>query len=187
VYRGLYFFLLVFLGLGHAASRVERWRPVAFGIAFFVIALIPTSVVPLAEMTNDHRMFFPFVGLTLAVVWTLYLLLEKQLEQVPRTAMIAIALFICLGYAFGTYQRNKVWYLEETLWKDVTEKGPHNGRALMNYALIFIDTRHHSIVFGLYHVAGSIGERDFEEITFRVKPYSYMSLHKSYPLCHSCT
>jgi tetratricopeptide (TPR) repeat protein len=38
-------------------------------------------------------------------------------------------------YAYGTYQRNNVWHTEESLWYDVTQKSPLNGRGLMNYGL----------------------------------------------------
>ena len=44
--------------------------------------------------------------------------------------MIALAAF-----AWGTVQRNAVWRDEESLWRDVTIKSPHNGRGLMNYGL----------------------------------------------------
>src|SRR6202030_3436157 len=50
-------------------SRKREWRPTAFGLWWFLIAMIPTAVFPLAEVENDHRMFFPFVGLVLAVCW----------------------------------------------------------------------------------------------------------------------
>ena len=52
-----------------AWRRRETW-PVAFGILWFFLALLPTSsIVPLAEVLNDHRMYFPFVGLTLAATY----------------------------------------------------------------------------------------------------------------------
>ena len=51
------------------ASRRTQWRPAAFGLWWFLIALFPTAVFPLAEIENDHRMFFPFIGLALAVCW----------------------------------------------------------------------------------------------------------------------
>jgi hypothetical protein len=47
------------------SSRIRN-RPVAFGLAWFVLALLPTSFFPLAEVENDRRMFFPFIGLVLA-------------------------------------------------------------------------------------------------------------------------
>ncbi len=49
------------------SARLPEWRPVSFGLAWFVLALIPTSVYRLSELENDHRMFLPFVGLALAV------------------------------------------------------------------------------------------------------------------------
>ena len=56
------------------SRRRKQARPIAFGLLWFFLALLPTSLVPLAEVTNDHRMFFPFVGLALAVFWSLRLL-----------------------------------------------------------------------------------------------------------------
>ncbi len=40
--------------------------------------------------------------------------------------------------AFGTFERNKVWKNEETLWYDVTLKSPNNGRGLMNYGNVLM-------------------------------------------------
>ena len=50
-------------------------------------------------------------------------------------ARVRVALLAVGGNAVGTYERNKVWRSEETLWRDVTEKSPANGRGLMNYGL----------------------------------------------------
>lgn len=119
-------------------SRFQHWRPVSFGLAFFVLALFPTTVVPLAEVMNDHRMFYPFVGLSVAIVWALYLLLQNYLLSISKSVLTGILLLILCGYAYGTYERNKVWRSEETLWKDVSIKSPHNGRGLMNYGLVFM-------------------------------------------------
>lgn len=47
----------------------------------------------------------------------------------------ALCIVLLSVYAYGTYQRNKVWRTEETLWKDVIEKNPRSGRGLMNYGL----------------------------------------------------
>lgn len=119
-------------------SKFKKWRPVSFGLAFFLLALVPTSVVPLAEVMNDHRLFFPFVGLTLAFSWACYVVFENYLKQVSVWALTTILLFILAGFAYGTHTRNKVWRTEETLWHDVSIKSPKNGRGLMNYGLVFM-------------------------------------------------
>ena len=125
-------------GLAYAGVRAARQpaaRPIAFGIAWFFLALAPTSLLPLAEVENDHRMFFPFVGLTLAVAWSVRLLVFRKQERLWRRAAVAGALVVLACFAWATYARNAVWRSEETLWKDVTVKSPRNGRGLMNYGL----------------------------------------------------
>jgi tetratricopeptide (TPR) repeat protein len=126
------------LALVWRTSSTREMRPVAFGILWFWLALVPTSVFPLAEVTNDHRVFFPFMGLTAAVVW----LCASALARLPhplrgRSAIIAamVALPVLAAHASATRARNRVWLNEETLWADVVRKSPGNGRGLMNYGL----------------------------------------------------
>ena len=125
-------------------ARKDRLRPISFGILWFLIALLPTSLIPLAEVTNDHRVFLPYVGLVMAVSWTIALALIRWKESVPpdrafsRWAFAGIAILLAI-YAYGTFQRNTVWRSEETLWRDVTRKSPGNARGLMNYGLTLME------------------------------------------------
>jgi len=123
-------------------SKDKRLRPVAFGITWFFLALIPSSsIIPFAEVLNDHRIFFPYVGLVISVSWVTGLLLLKYKKhyqanlRIYNTGVAVIALLLLSGYAYGVHERNKVWNTEETLWKDVTIKSPKNARGLMNYGL----------------------------------------------------
>src|SRR5262249_15166479 len=118
---------------GHRATA-----PIAFGVAWFAIALIPTSsVFPFSEVANEHRVFFPFVGLTLAAACAMGLALERSVTSPLRRRVAggAIAVAILAALAIGTWERNRVWRTEESLWYDVTLKSPQNGRGLMNYGL----------------------------------------------------
>ena len=129
-------FIASALALAWVTSRRRDTRPIAFGVLWFFIALLPTSsVVPLAEPMNDHRMFFPFVGLTLAVVWGARLAVGQVAARV-RTLAAVVAVALVLAMAYGTRQRNEVWRTEESLWLDATIKSPDNGRGLMNYGVI---------------------------------------------------
>lgn len=133
-------FLALLVWISVAAAHHREWRPVSFGLWWFLIALVPTSFVfPLAEVMNDHRVFLPYVGLVMAVAWTAALLLDRLRKAWPMPrfdwAVPLGAMIILAGYAYGTHQRNKVWHTEETLWRDVTLKSPKNGRGWMNYGL----------------------------------------------------
>ena len=54
--------------------------------------------------------------------------------MLTRSGWIAAGCILTLAAA-GTWQRNRVWHTEESLWRDVTLKSPKNGRGLMNYGL----------------------------------------------------
>jgi tetratricopeptide (TPR) repeat protein len=114
------------------AKRKET-RPIAFGLVWFLVASLPTSLIALAEVENDHRMYLPFVGLTLSVAWATALLIERY--RIPARILVAAGALILVAFAAGTRERNKVWNSEESLWHDVTIKSPNNGRGLMNYGL----------------------------------------------------
>jgi tetratricopeptide (TPR) repeat protein len=135
-------FCVALLLAGIWAMKRREHRPIAFGIFWFFGALAPTSLFVLSEVENDHRMFFPFVGLMISVIWAAYLLVSRWVARQPadrrKNAIAGIqAVTVCLLVAngFGTWQRNKVWHTEANLWQDVTIKSPLNGRGWMNYGL----------------------------------------------------
>lgn len=135
----LFLFFLLFVSFWF--SKNEKLRPITFGILWFLLALVPSSsIIPFAEVMNDHRVFFPYIGLALAVCYFIAIVLMKLNKQVLqksffRFAVVSGSLVLLVGYSYGTYQRNIVWQSEESLWYDVTVKSPKNGRGLMNYGL----------------------------------------------------
>ena len=133
-------FLLALISIAACTARTARLRPIAFGLIWFLVTLVPTSLIPLAEVMNDHRLFLPYVGLVASVCWVLYLGLRAAMRRVAdqRRFLRLTTVVILLGlasYAYGTHVRNEVWHSEESLWRDVTEKSPGNGRGFMNYGL----------------------------------------------------
>ncbi len=139
-------FLLVMIGIIFYTSLSAKHRPISFGLIWFFIALGPTSsFIPLAEVLNDHRMFFPFVGLTLSVSWAIGLVIfnfhgreNSLLARSPKILWTPILLVLLLC-SYGTWKRNAVWHSEESLWFNVTVKSPKNGRGLMNYGNVLLD------------------------------------------------
>ena len=129
-------FIAALLFTAFYTSKKARTRPIAFGIVWFFLALVPSSsIIPLAEVLNDHRMYFPFIGLVMSVGWALGLLYIKFNNAIRKEWVFTAIALLLAAYAYGTWQRNIVWYNEESLWYDVTQKSPNNGRGLMNYAL----------------------------------------------------
>jgi protein O-mannosyl-transferase len=165
-----FLFLIVFIAAILLLWRRSRMRPIVFGLLWFLIASVPTSIYRLSEVENDHRMFMPFVGLVLAVTWAAYLVVDHIASRWPgkpiwRIASGAALLFVC-SYAWGAHLRNKVWHTEETLWWDDVQKSPHNGRGLMIYGLTQMEQ-------GKYAIA-----RDYFERALRYTPaYSTLEIN----------
>ncbi len=134
--------LLVILGMISIMIKTafkKELRPISFGLAWFFIALLPTTLNPLFQIANDHRMFFPFIGLFIAIPWGALMVLKKyhiidKNKQYSTQIIIALSI-ILIGHAYGTTQRNIVWDSRESLWSDVVKKSPKNARGLMNYGL----------------------------------------------------
>jgi len=135
-------FITGMIWLAFRLSRKAIFRPISFGIFWFFIALLPSSsIMPLSEVLNDHRIFFPYIGLALAfstaLIYLIILKNEKKFITTPWLIIVTgifVAGLLC-SHAYGTHQRNKVWSSYESLWYDVTQKSPGNGRGLMNYGL----------------------------------------------------
>lgn len=132
-------FLALLLGAIWYTSRRRRLYPIAYGLLWFIITQLPTSLYPLSEVENDHRMFFSFVGLILAVTWAAWLAIDRLVlperrADLPPALTVACVLLLCF-YAVGVLLRNNVWHDEDSLWYDDVQKSPHNGRGLMIYGL----------------------------------------------------
>ncbi len=151
-------FLLALLRTIWTSSRTPAMRPVSFGLAWFVLGLLPTSLFPLSELTNDHRPFLAYIGLSLAMVWGASMMIGGWAAAMPRwrpafvVVGAALGLIAVMANAIGTHERNRVYLSEESLWRDVVEKSPASGRGLMNYGLTQMDK-------GRYEEAKTLFER----------------------------
>jgi len=138
-------FLFVFavITVAVVSSRRREWRPVSFGLWWFLLAILPTSIFPLAEVENDHRMFFPFVGLVLSASWpvALWIYHQPRTRRVFAIGLSAVCVVELMVLALGTVQRNLVWHTEESLWRDVTVKSPRNARGWLNYGVSQLQKR----------------------------------------------
>ena len=129
-----YLFIALFCIVVARIAKERDMAPVAFGLAWFGITLLPTSsVFPLAEVANEHRLFFPLMGFVPAAIWGVEVVARRV--PVARRALLASIALAAFALAYGTHVRNRAWKSEETLWLDVTQKSPGNGRGWMNYGL----------------------------------------------------
>ncbi len=160
VSAGFLFLALLLFAICWTARRPVA-RPIAFGLTWFVLALAPTSLFPLGELENDHRMFFPFVGLVIAAAWAgSLLLLRRPLGGRLRWAAVAALAGLLLLCALGARARNEVWRTEGSLWRDATLKSPGSGAACLSYGAFLLDHRDFAAALPYFERAHSLRSTD---------------------------
>ncbi|MEW6417916.1 MAG: tetratricopeptide repeat protein [Nitrospirota bacterium] len=112
----------------------HRSRFIAFGIFwFFVTISVESSIIPIRDVINEHRLYLPSIGFFVACV--------AALDQIISAKKIKIGIVagLILILSLSTYNRNRIWKDPQTLWQDVIKKAPDNARAYNNLGVVFKD------------------------------------------------
>jgi tetratricopeptide (TPR) repeat protein len=122
------------------ACLFTKTRLIGFGLLWFLVSLLPTSLFPLAEVMNDHRTFLPFIGLVIAAAGLASPLINREIQYgiAAKIAAVCAVLLFFSANGYATWVRNAVWKSEESLWRDVATRSPGNARGLMNYGVVLM-------------------------------------------------
>jgi Flp pilus assembly protein TadD len=111
-------------------------RLVAFGIVWFFTALsVESSVIPIADVIVEHRVYLPSVGFVVAVAVLGLLGARRVAPARAATATVVGGALIAVVLGALTIARNQVWSTELALWSDVVAKSPRKSRARDNLGL----------------------------------------------------
>jgi hypothetical protein len=113
--------------LGFAVWRARANRLYSFCILWFLGNLVVESTFIPLEHVFEHRTYLPATFSLLLVTLPLYSLLARR-----RPLFYGAFLVIVLFCGFWTFERNKVWHDELTLWQDAAEKSPNKWRVHNN-------------------------------------------------------
>lgn len=129
--------ILGWLAVAAGCVRAWRRRPYLLVACAGALALIsPTSsVVPLAEMVNEHRPYLPMAVLSCAWMLLLGEAVQARARLAPLAGFILGAAVVALAVA--TWNRNEVFATQESYWRDVLAKAP-SARAHANYARLLM-------------------------------------------------
>lgn len=116
---GVFLFCLLII----AVVTYQSYRIISFSILWFFITLsVESSFIPIGHVIAEYRLYLASVGFVFLVTVLIYT------RQIDRKQINMIAAVILLSFSFLTYQRNKVWENEFTLWDDVVHGSPHKAR-----------------------------------------------------------
>jgi Flp pilus assembly protein TadD len=106
---------------------------IAFGIFwFFGNLVIESSVIPLA-LVFEHRLYLPSMLVFLVPV----VLGHRYIKLIwLRAGLLCLAVVVLCVW---TYQRNRVWESDLSMWTDVVNKAPGKARPHLNLGLALAD------------------------------------------------
>lgn len=128
------------------ALRLRRSGPVvALGILWFLVALAPeSSIIPLNQVMNEHRLYLPAIGFALALAAFLSRRSARAVVSVPVSstapalefarAPLALPALPVAAAAVGvllalTWQRNEDWRDPARIWASAVEVSPASSGA----------------------------------------------------------
>jgi tetratricopeptide (TPR) repeat protein len=125
------------------ALALARRSPAGFCGAWFFLVLAPTSsVLPIADVAFEHRMYLPLAAVIALSVTGGYRLLEHLARRCGATdaprrwlmASLVVGLVAVLGCL--TVRRNEDYLSDLAMWSDVVRKVPDNPRGHQNLGFI---------------------------------------------------
>jgi hypothetical protein len=101
------------LGLSRDSARKNRhlYRLMAFGIFWFFITIsAESSIIPIADVIFEHRLYLPSIGFFLALVSAVELLRVQWPERTSvQTSLVVALMLVATGLSVATYARNSFW------------------------------------------------------------------------------
>ncbi|MHB8773168.1 MAG: tetratricopeptide repeat protein [Syntrophales bacterium] len=121
----------------YAADRITRcrYRVIVFGVFWFFVTLsVESSIIPITDVINEHRLYLPSVGFFLAIIAACAFLYGRLTDRgrIVSNLFRAIMILLVIGLSLTAHARNRVWQDEMTLWQDVVKKSPHKLRPHYN-------------------------------------------------------
>lgn len=109
-------------------------RMMSFGIFwFFVTISLESSIIPIADVINEHRLYLPSVGFFIFIMGGIMWIRGRSRNRLMMDRIIlATLVLVVISLSGATYARNVVWQDEVKLWEDVVKKSPAKARAHYN-------------------------------------------------------
>ena len=126
--------LLLLGGLAVVALvSVRRLPLLSFGIGWFVLQMLPTTIIPRNDLLSERNLYLASIGILLVAVvfssglthWLTKVLLRPRLVQIVA---VSLGLAAVVTFCFMTFQRNELYRDPVLLWSDTVEKSPQKAK-----------------------------------------------------------
>ncbi|MBI5641878.1 MAG: hypothetical protein HY954_00220 [Deltaproteobacteria bacterium] len=117
---------------------------ISFGVLWFFITLsVESSVIPIRDAINEHRVYLPSAGIMLSFV-TAVLYMEDSLSRGRRKILMTFLLLaLAVPLSFAAYFRNELWRVPLRLYEDEVKKNPYSVSPHMYLGMKYYEIERH--------------------------------------------
>jgi tetratricopeptide (TPR) repeat protein len=123
-------------------SAIIRRHPLGFPVAWFLLILSPTMIIPLPDFAFEHRMYLPLASIVILLVILIcrvdsVILMHLHATQSKyfsgsRRWKWYLFILVSASLCILTFFRNSDYRSKISIWKDAAQKYPNNSRAHAN-------------------------------------------------------
>ena len=107
----------------------RNFKLISFGIFWFFLCMsVESGLIPIKDIMMEHRLYLPLAGVGMVMAGLIIRLVPYR----KISYLYVISAIILIVLAIGTFNRNKVWKSDISLWEDCLEKNPRSSRAMNN-------------------------------------------------------
>ncbi|HLF18369.1 MAG TPA: tetratricopeptide repeat protein [Candidatus Omnitrophota bacterium] len=173
--KALISFFIVLSIIISAILFYRRNRIVSFFILwFFIAASVESSFIVIGNVIFEHRAYLPSVGFFIALVAGVFGLFKNKNVGAVREPPLRLGIVIILAMvcSYLTYQRNKVWQTEFSLWDDVRLKSPNKARPYKNLGIVYAEAGSFHSAFSYLQKAHQLEPDDVDGINNLANVYN---------------
>jgi protein O-mannosyl-transferase len=115
-------------------------RLASFGLAWFFLALsVESSIVPLADVMVEHRVYLPSAGFFTAASAAGALAVHRLAPRRFPAWFVALGAGAAVALCAATVARNRVWASELSVWADAAAKAPAKARVRLSLGVAYYE------------------------------------------------
>jgi tetratricopeptide (TPR) repeat protein len=116
---------------------LKRNRAASFGIAWYILFLLPVSnILPIGVTMAERYLYLPLAGAAVAIA-ALMPAPGRPANHLMRGVFAFIFAIVFASLCVLTFERNRVWDNEIGFWRQTASCSPHPGQPLVNLGLAY--------------------------------------------------
>lgn len=140
--------ILIILGfLIFYLLKKNRTSPIAFGLLWFLICVLPrSSVIASGELLVDYKTYLASIGWLFVLAYIISLIgsvfrtkIENNVSKNVTLIYQIFSLVLIVLLSFFTIKRQHVWSSTRAFWQDVITKAPQKARGFNNYGMTLVE------------------------------------------------